>query len=172
LAMLPTLDESGVRFARSAVETPTVGGPQPAGAAPSANPAATPSPLDKGKGVASSTSAPGDSRGSEEERRCRLRRADGSLVSEPPKSTRGLQAEPRRPALGPTVHRGASVLRSLHYHRHLGVITARGTGSSNSSRNSSSSSGGRLASRVAGRSRAPSMCSPFFFEPKHHADRS
>ena len=60
------------------------GGPQPAGVAPNANPAMAPSPLDKGKGAASSASAPGSSGGSEEERRRRLRRADGSLVSKPP----------------------------------------------------------------------------------------
>jgi hypothetical protein len=43
-----------------------------------------PRPLDKGIGAASSSSAPGGTGGSEEERRCWLRRADGSLVSDPP----------------------------------------------------------------------------------------
>jgi hypothetical protein len=42
-----------------------------------------PSPLDKGKGAASNASAPGSSGGLEEERRRRLRRADGSLVLDP-----------------------------------------------------------------------------------------
>jgi hypothetical protein len=40
------------------------------------------------------------------------------------------------------------------------VISPRGTSSSNN--NSSSNSSGRLASRVAGKSRAPSECNPFF----------
>ena len=44
--------------------------------------------------------------------------------------------------------------------------------SSHSQRGNSSRSGDRLASRVTGRSRAPSKCSPFFFEPNHHADKS
>jgi hypothetical protein len=70
------------------------------------------------------------------------------------------------------MRRGTSVLRFRHHHHHLGVITPRGTSSSNSSRNSSSRSGDRLASRVTGRSRAPSKCSPFFFEPNRHADKS
>jgi hypothetical protein len=43
-----------------------------------------PSLFDKGKGVASSSSALGGTVGSEEERRRWLRRADGSLVSDPP----------------------------------------------------------------------------------------
>jgi hypothetical protein len=81
---------------------------------------------------------------------------------------------PRRLALKPTVRRGVSVLRSRRHRHHLEVITPRGTSNSNSSRNSSSSSrsGDRLASKVTGRSRAPSKCSPFFFEPNHHADKS
>jgi hypothetical protein len=93
LATLPTLDDSGVAVRQTGCWDPLhriwisdapAGGPQLAGAAPSANPAVALSPLDKGKGAASSASAPGSSRGSEEERRLRLRRADGSLVSEPP----------------------------------------------------------------------------------------
>jgi hypothetical protein len=89
--MLPTLDESDVVVRQTGGRDPhrgirisdaSAGGPQPAGAAPSA-PAAAPSPLDKGKGAASSASTPVGSGGSEEERRRRMRRADGSLVSEP-----------------------------------------------------------------------------------------
>jgi hypothetical protein len=177
LATLPTLDESGMAVRQTGGRDPDHGiwisdaparGPQPAGMAPSANPAVAPSPLDKGKGAASSASVPGGSGGSEEERRRRLHRADGSLVSEPPRSARGLQAGPRRLAPGPTARMGASVLRSRHHHHHLGVIT------SNSSHNNSSSSriGDRLASRVSGRSRAPSKCGPFSFEPNHYADKS
>jgi hypothetical protein len=110
-----------------------------------------PSPLDKGKGAASSASAPGSSRGLEEERRRRLHRADGSLVSEPPRSARGLQVGPRRPTPRPTTRRGASALRCRRHHHHPGMITPGSTSNSNSS----SRSGDRLASRVTGRSRAP-----------------
>jgi hypothetical protein len=83
---------------------------------------------------------------------------------------------PRRPAPRPRARRGASVLRHHlhrirrhhnHYHHrsrrrhhHLGVISPRGTSSSNN--NSSSTNSGRPASRVAGKSRAPSECNPFF----------
>jgi hypothetical protein len=93
LATLPTLDESGMAVRQIGGRNPhreirisdvPAGGPEPAGAAPNANPAAAPSPLDKGKGAASSASTPGGPGGSEEERRRRLHRADGSLVSEPP----------------------------------------------------------------------------------------
>jgi hypothetical protein len=66
------------------------------------------------------------------------------------------------------MRRGASVLRSRHHHHYLGVITPRDTSSSSSH----SRSGDRLASRVTRRSKAPSECSPFFFEPNHHADKS
>jgi hypothetical protein len=92
LATLSTLDDSGVAVSQTGGRDPLrgiwisdapAGGPQPIGVAPSANPAMAPSPLDKGKGAASSASTLGRSGGSEEERRRRLRRADGSLVSEP-----------------------------------------------------------------------------------------
>jgi hypothetical protein len=75
LATLPTLDESGVAVRQTGGRDPLhgiqilgvpVGGPQPAGVAPSA-PATAPSPLDKGKGAASSASAPVGSGASEEE---------------------------------------------------------------------------------------------------------
>jgi hypothetical protein len=130
---------------------------------------AAPSPLDKGKGAASSSSALGGTGGTEDERRHRLRRADGSLVSDPlaglrrsaPRSDRGLQVGPRRPAPRPRAHRGVPVLRHHHHrvrhhrnrHRHWARRHhLRGSSSSNSS--------GHPASRVAGRSRAPSKCSP------------
>jgi hypothetical protein len=179
LATLPTLDDSGVVVRHTGGRDPRgiqifdapIGGPQPASVACSANPAVAPSPLYKGKEAASGASAPGSSWWSKEERRCRLCRADGSLVFEPPRSARGLQVGPRRPASRPTAHRGVLVLRSCRHHHHLGVITPRDT--SSSSRNSSNSrSGDRLASRVTRRSRAPSKCIPFFFEPNHHADKS
>jgi hypothetical protein len=175
MATLPTLDDSGVVIRQTSGRDPLhgiwisdalTGGPQPAGVARSANLSMAPSPLDKGKWATSGASTPGSSRGAEEERRRRLHRVDGSLVSEPPRSARGLQVRPRRPAPRPTARRGASVLRSRRHHHHLGVITPGGTSSNNSnsssSHNSSSSrSGDRLASRVTGRSRAPSKCSPF-----------
>jgi hypothetical protein len=97
-------------------------------------------------------------------------------------------------------HRGASVLLSCrHYHHrvrhhhhhhhhqsrrhhhHLGVISPRGTSSNNNNNNNSSSnsnnnnnctSSGRPASRVAGKSRAPSKCGPFLHESNYHVDRS
>lgn len=132
LATLLTLDDSGVAVRRTGGQDPhrriwisdaPIGGPQPAGVAHSANPTVAPSPLDQGKGAASGASAPCSSGGSEEERRCRLRRADRSLVSEPPRSARGLQVGPRRPAPRPMARRGASVLRSRRHDHHLGVIT-------------------------------------------------
>jgi hypothetical protein len=76
LATLPTFDESGVAVRQTGGWDPHHGirisdaparGPQPSSAAPSA-PAVAPSPLDKGKGAASSTSAPGGTGGSEEKR--------------------------------------------------------------------------------------------------------
>jgi hypothetical protein len=92
LASLPTLNESDMAVRQTGGRDPhrgirisdaPAGGPQPAGVAPSALVAA-PSPLDKGKGPASGSSAPGGTGGSEEERQCRPRHADGSLVSDPP----------------------------------------------------------------------------------------
>jgi hypothetical protein len=76
LATLSTLDESGMVVRQTGGRDPhhgvrisdaPTGGPQPTGVAPSA-PAVAPSPLDKGKGAASSASAPGGFGGSEEER--------------------------------------------------------------------------------------------------------
>jgi hypothetical protein len=93
-----------------------------------------------------------------------------------PRSVRGLLGGPRRPTPRPRAQRGASVLRHHHHrvhnhhhhrsrrrHHHLGVISPRGTTSSSSNNScSNNNSSGRPASRVAGRSRAPSECSPFF----------
>jgi hypothetical protein len=69
------------------------GGPLPAGVAPSATAGASsasivsPRPLDKGKGATSSFSTRGGAGVSEEERRRRMHRADGSFVSNPPSGT-------------------------------------------------------------------------------------
>jgi hypothetical protein len=66
LAQLPTLDESGVAVRQTGGRDPhrgihipgaSVGGPQPADVAPRVPPA-VPSPSDKGKGPASSSSTP------------------------------------------------------------------------------------------------------------------
>jgi hypothetical protein len=111
-----------------------------------------------------------------------------------PRSASGPHAGPRRRAPRPTAHRDASACRHhhhrarRHHHRrhhqsrhhhyhHLGVISPRGSSSINSSSSNNHSSGnsnnrGRPASRVAGRSRAPSKCSPFFHASNHHVDRS
>jgi hypothetical protein len=96
LATLPTLDESGVAVRQTGGRDPhheirisdaPAGGPQSTDVAPSA-PAVAPRPLDKGKGAAGSFSAPGGTGGSEEERRHRLRRADGSFILDPQKRQR------------------------------------------------------------------------------------
>jgi hypothetical protein len=99
LAMLPTLDERGLAVRQTGGRDPhreirisdaSAGAPQTAGVTPSASAGAShasavaPRPLDKGKGAASSSFAPGGAGMSEEERRRRLRRADGSFVSDPP----------------------------------------------------------------------------------------
>jgi hypothetical protein len=159
MATLPTFDESGMVVRQTSGRDPhhgirifdaPAGGPQSASVAPSAPvvapnaPAAAPRPLDKGKGAASSSSAPGGTGGSEEERRRRLRCADKSFVSDPPRSVRGLLVGPRRPTPRLRARRGASVLRHHHHwvrrhhnhhrsrrhHHHLGVISPRGTSSS------------------------------------------
>jgi hypothetical protein len=170
LDWLPTLDKSGVVVRQTGGRDPhrgiqilgvPAGGSQPTDAGPRVPPAAL-SPLDKGKGAASSSSAPGGFGRSEGVRRHRLRRVDGSFVtylpldSEPLRSVRGQLAGPRRSAPRPRARRGMSVLHRHHHlacHRH-----PRGSSSKNSSRGS-----GRPASRVAGRFRAPSKCSSLFF---------
>jgi len=92
LARLPTLDESGVAVRQTGGWDPhrgihipgaPVGGPQPADVAPRVPPAG-PSSSDKGKGPACSSSTPDAAGRSEEVRRHRLRRADGSFVSDLP----------------------------------------------------------------------------------------
>jgi hypothetical protein len=168
-------------FVRPAAGTPTAGSGSPmrrleAPSLPAWLPAPrhSPHPLDKGKGAVGSSSALGGTGGSEEEKRHRLRHADGSFISDPPRSVKGLLVGPRRPAPKPKERRGASVLCHHHHrvrrhhnhhhrrvrrhHHHPGAISHRGTTSSSSSKSS-----GRLASRVAGMSRAPSECSPFHF---------
>jgi hypothetical protein len=96
LAMLPTLDESGMAVRQTGgwdphrgiqISDAPAGGPQPVGVAPNA-PATAPRPLHKGKGAASSSSAPSCTGVSEEERRCRLRRAAGHLFRTPKKRQR------------------------------------------------------------------------------------
>jgi hypothetical protein len=100
-----------------------------------------------------------------------LRRADGSFVSDPPagprrpapRSDRGLPVGPRRLAPRPRARRGVPVLR-YHRHRvrrrhnrHRHRARRHHPGGSNSSNNNNSRC---PASRVAGRFRAPSKCSP------------
>jgi hypothetical protein len=93
--MLPTLDESGMAVRQNGGQDPhrgirisdvPAGGPQAASVAPSI-PATAPRPLDKGKGATSSSSAPGGTRGSEEDRQRRPRCADGSFTSDPPEAS-------------------------------------------------------------------------------------
>jgi hypothetical protein len=181
LAWPPTLDESDVAVRQTGGRDPhhgiqilgvPAGGSQPAGAGSRVPPAA-PSPLDKGKGAASSSFAPGGTRG---QRRigdagyvAPMGRSSRTLLlmRTRPKSIKGQLAGPRGPAPRLRARRGASVLRHHrirrrrhHHHRsrhhHLGVISPRGANNNSSSSNSS----GRPASRAAGRSRAPSKCSP------------
>jgi hypothetical protein len=193
LAMLPTFDESGVAFRQIGGRDPhrgirifdaPAGGPQSTGVAPNASvvapsaPAATPVPWIRARGlqaVPPPQVAPGG-------RRKRGGTDYAALTSyssrTPPRRVRRLLVGPRRPAPRPRARRGASVLRhhhrvrrhhNHHHHRsrrcqhHLGVIPLRGTSSSSNNSSSSSKSSGRPASKVAGRSKAPSDCSPSFF---------
>jgi hypothetical protein len=95
LARLPTLDESGLAVRQTDGQDPhrgihipgaPGGGPQPADVAPRVS-SAVPSPSDKGKGPASSSSTPDAAGRSEEVRRHRLRRADGSFVGDLPRDS-------------------------------------------------------------------------------------
>jgi hypothetical protein len=92
LARLPTLDESGVAIRQTGGRDPDqgihipgapAGGPQPTDVGPRA-PLAAPSSSDKGKGPASNSSTLCVAGRSEEVRRHRLRRTDGSFVSDLP----------------------------------------------------------------------------------------
>jgi hypothetical protein len=185
LSWLPTLDESGVAVRETGGRDPHQGiripgvpvrGSQPANAGSRALPVA-PNSSDKGKGAAGSSSSPGATVRSEGERRHRLRCTDGSFVSDPPldsdptRNVRGRLAGPWRPAHRPRAHRCASVLLHHHHqtrrHRHCHhhqVRRRHPRGSSSiSSSNRSSRGSEHPASRVAGRSRAPSKCAPFYF---------
>lgn len=171
--------ETGGRDPLRGIQIPGVsaGGPQPTSGAPSAGLAVAPSSMDKGKGPASSSSAPGGTGASEEERQHRLHRADGLLVSDPSEASedcwRGRggrllgpgRVEARQSSATSSIrarhHHHHHRHRSRRHHRHVGVISPRGT-SSNNNHSSSSKSDGRPASRVARKSRAPSECSPFF----------
>jgi hypothetical protein len=148
LSWLPTLNESGVVVRQTGDRDPhrgiripglSAGGSQPADAgsragggggpgAPPPPPPAAPNSSDKGKGAAGSSSSPGATGRSEGERRHRLRRTDGSFVSDPPldsdppRSVRGWLARPWRPAPRPRARRGASVLL-LHHHQTTATAT-------------------------------------------------
>jgi hypothetical protein len=142
------------RSAKPAAGTPTGGSvfpvyrpevPSPPMRAPKLPPAA-PNSSDKGKGAASSSSSSCATERSEGERRHRLRRADGSFVSDPPldsnppRSVRGWLAGPWRPAPRPRAHRGASVLLHHHHqtHRHHHQVCRRHPRGSSSINSSSS----------------------------------
>jgi hypothetical protein len=197
LATLSTLDERGIAVRQTGGWDPyrgirisdvPVGGPQrPHQSFP--RPHRGPPPLGQGQRGCKQLLCPGGAGMSEEERRRRLHRADGSSVSDPPplgprrsapRSVIGLLAGPRRPAPRQRARRGTPVLchhshrvrrHHNHHHRrarrrqqHLGMISPRGTSSSSNNSSSSSKSSGRPASRVAGRSRAPSECSHLLFD--------
>jgi hypothetical protein len=97
------------------------------------------------------------------------------LIRTSPRSARGQLAGSRRPAPRPRAHRGVSVLYQHHpqsrrrRNHHLARHRRRGS-SINSSNNRRGS--GRLTSKVAGRSRAPSKCTPFHFPhwSSYHVD--
>jgi hypothetical protein len=95
LARLPTLDESGVTVRQTGGRDPhrgihipgaPGGAPQLANVSPRVS-SAVPSPSDKGKGPASSSSTPDAAGRSEEVRRHRLRRVDGSFVGDLPRDS-------------------------------------------------------------------------------------
>jgi hypothetical protein len=113
---------------RLEVPSPPMRAPERGGARPPPPPPAAPNSSDKGKGAAGSSSSPGATGRSEGERRHRLRRTDGSFVSDPPldsdppRSVRGWLARPWRPAPRPRARRGASVLL-LHHHQTTATAT-------------------------------------------------
>jgi hypothetical protein len=172
---LPTLDESGVAVLQTGGRDPhqgihipgaPVGGSQSADVAPRASPA-VPSSSDKGKGPTSSSSTPDAAGRSEEVRRHRLRRADGSFVldlprdSGSPRSIRRQLVGLRRPNLGSRTSRGARALCRHHIrlrHRHHRRLCQtdrrhrRGSGSNSSISNDN----GRPASKATGRFTVPS----------------
>jgi hypothetical protein len=160
------------------------GGPQPAGTAPLCRSCRGPQPLGQGQRGCKQRLRPRWHRGVEGREATPAASRRRVVCFRPPRSVRGLLAGPRRSAPRPRARRGASVRchhhhrvrrrhhhhhhRSRRHHHHLGVISPRGTttssnNSSSSSNNnrSSSNSSGRPASRVAGKSRAPSKCGPF-----------
>jgi hypothetical protein len=113
LSWLSTLDESDVAVRQTGGRDPHRGihipsvpaeGSQPADAGSRAPPAA-PNSSDKGKGAAGSSSSPGTTGRLEGERRHRLRRADGSFVSDPPLDSDPLQKRQRM--AGGTVEAGS-----------------------------------------------------------------
>jgi hypothetical protein len=197
LATLPTLDESGVAVRQTGgwdphrgirISDAPAGGPQLAGVAPSTDPAVAPSSMDRGKEPASSSSAPGGTGGSEEERRRRLHCADGSFVSDPPRSVRGLLAGPRRLAPRPTARRGASVHRHHHHrvcrhhnhhhhrsrrhHHHLGVISLRAPpAAATTAAATATAAVVPLPGSLEGPGPQVSV-SPFFQESSYHVDGS
>jgi hypothetical protein len=120
------------RFARPATGTPStrsrflvhrLGVPSPLVRLPAPIPPWPPAPWTRAKGlqaVPPPQVAPGG----------RRRRGDtgcialtGRSFQSPPRSARGLQMGPRRPAPRLTTRRGASVPRSRRHHHHPGVIT-------------------------------------------------
>jgi hypothetical protein len=189
LDSLPTLDESGVAVRQTSGRDPHRGIQIPGVPAEGSRLAdadsratlATLSPSGKGKGAASSSSAPGCPGRLEGERRHRLCRSDGSFIGDPPLDSGLPQKRQKiaggvgRPAPRPRARRGASVLHQLHHqscrhrrHHHLACHRHRGS----SINNNSSKGSGRLASKVVGRSRAPSKCIPSHFPhwSSYHVD--
>jgi hypothetical protein len=92
------------------------------------------------------------------------------------RSARGQLAGSGRPTPRPRARRGASVLHQHHHqshrhrrHHHLACHRRKGTSINNSN---SSRGSGRLASKVVGRSRAPSKFTPFHFPhwSSYHVD--
>jgi hypothetical protein len=180
LDWLSTLDERGVavrqtggRDPHRGIQIPGVpaGGSQPTDAGSRAPPPPRPSaPRTRARGlraVLPPRVVPGDRRergGTDCIAPTGLSSRIYPLIRTSPRSARGQLAGSRRPAPRPRARRGASVLHQYHHQscRHHHLAHHRRRGSSIISRNNSRGSG-RLASRVAGRSKAPSKCTPFHF---------